>query len=108
MEIETGFGINPKQMEKSEVFVVRANDEGEPVLEEKRPTKNGKGVFKQYTLLLKDTDGNDREARYLFPTHMVELAREFGKNTMAWVGKSVLITPKQQGEYWDLELTVTK
>lgn len=103
MEIETGFGINPKIMLGTERFTIRADQDGEPVIEEKRKSSKG-GVFKQYTLLLKDGEGQDREARFLFSNHFVSLAREHGKDTTKWVGKEVIITPKQQGEFWDLQI----
>jgi len=105
--IESANGINPKNMEATQRFQIRYNEEFKDVVtEEKRTTKNGKGVFTQYTLFLSDDDGTERELRFLFGKHFKELQKAWGTDTSKWIGKDVLVIPQTKGEYADVKLEV--
>ena len=96
-------GINPKNMTAPETFSIRL-EEGDTVKEEKRAAKNG-GEFKQYTLFLLDSQGGERELRFLFPTHLNPLIAAYGGDTKLWEGKNVLVTPKTEGSFADVVLS---
>lgn len=105
--IDSANGINPKNMEATQRFQIRYNEEfKDVVVEEKRPTKDGKGLFKQYTLFLSEDDGTERELRFLFSKHFKELQKAWGIDTTKWVGKDILVIPQTKGDYADVKLEV--
>ena len=94
-------------MEATQRFQIRFNEDAKDVVaEEKRTTKNGKGVFTQYTLFLSDDNGEERELRFLFGKHFKELQKAWGTDTSEWIGKDVLVIPQTKGEYSDVKLEV--
>ena len=106
MEIqeENANGINPKNMIGTERFQIRYSEEHDDViLTEERNAKNG-GTFKQFTLLLAEEDGSERELRFLFNKHLNTLIRAFGGDTKKWQGKDILVIPQTKGEYADVKL----
>jgi hypothetical protein len=68
-------------------------EEGDCLKTSERKIKKG-GVFTQYTLLVTDETGENKEVRYLTMKDLNELTKHHGSDSVNWVGHWVEVKRK--------------
>lgn len=95
-------GIRPQDITQGIVFVIDMDDSGLTCTVNERPSRTG-GSFKQYTLHGK-VNGEKKRLSFLFEKQLAPLARQWGRNPAAWVGKRLFAQGVQRGQFWDVNI----
>jgi hypothetical protein len=70
------------------------------VRETKRPTKNGKGEFSQWSIPL-EIDNEEVEFRFLMGNQFKSIKKKHGLDTALWRGKNIVVYGKKDDAgYW--------
>jgi hypothetical protein len=99
-------GIRPQDITDGIAFVLDMDDSGNVCTVNQRASRTG-GEFKQYTLH-GTVNGEKRRLSFLFEKQLAPIAREFGRNPAAWVGKTLFVTGVPRGNYWDVTIQPKK
>lgn len=97
-------GVMPSDIIDGIEFFLDDAADGKCVSYETRKAKSG-GEFVQYTLHVRDSEGTQKQIRFLMKSHLAPLARAFGKDWRAWApGSKIIATGFKKDKFWDVRL----